>query len=244
MSAAERVRATAGTVADPSAQPVVIKPKPEAKEQPQATQAPQKVVNANPKQFVGRWRVLNQDGSASSYFSLTETEALADHAPQSPGKWEMVGDEVHITYSNGSLCILRSQPGNYRIAFYAPGAKWGELPAVPAGEGKVEQISTEPAEEQPAKTLDAKQFVGRWRIIGDAGRVASVFTLTDSFTATKSHDRRATGKWEVVGNEARITWSDGWKDILRVEKDGVTKIAFGPKATWTDTPTNTQQAVR
>ena len=101
-------------------------------------------------------------------------------------------------------------------------------------------------EKSPAKPLnaDAKPFVGRWKIIGDKGAVACYFTLSDNLTAKKSHVPDATGVWEVVGNEARITWSDGWKDILRVEKDGVTKIAFGPKTTWTDPPANTQKAVK
>jgi hypothetical protein len=47
------------------------------------------------------------------------------------------------------------------------------------------------------------------------------------------------GKWEIVGNEARITWNTGWKDILRPQQDGVLNLAFGPGASWSDPPNNT-----
>jgi hypothetical protein len=130
MSAAERNRATAGPVAEPPAQPVATEPKPE----------PQKVVDPRTKQFIGRWCVLSPNGTASSYFNLTETEAMRDHVPKAPGKWEVVGDEVHITYQDDWLCVVRPQQGGYRITSYAPGAKWGQLPATPTGEWKGEQI--------------------------------------------------------------------------------------------------------
>lgn len=87
-------------------------------------------------------------------------------------------------------------------------------------------------------------FAGRWKIVNDKGAVGSYFTLDDSFTAKKSNVPDATGKWEVVGSEARITWSDGWKDILRPEKDRIAKIAFGPGTSWDDKPADSQFAIK
>jgi hypothetical protein len=88
------------------------------------------------------------------------------------------------------------------------------------------------------------QFVGRWRIVASNGAVACYFTLTDKLEARKSHTPETTGKWEVVGNEARITWSDGWRDILRPQKGSVLKIAFSPGTSWDDPPANTDRAIK
>jgi hypothetical protein len=89
----------------------------------------------------------------------------------------------------------------------------------------------------------ARDFVGRWRIVDDKGVTSCYFTLSAS-AAKKSHAPKVTAKWELVGKEARITWSDGWKDILRPQKDGVLKIAFGPGTSWDDKPANTQHAIK
>lgn len=90
----------------------------------------------------------------------------------------------------------------------------------------------------------ADPFAGSWQIVDAKGKTVSTLTLTGSHTAKKSHVPNATGKWEVVSSEARITWSDGWRDILRPQSDGVQKIAFRPGTSWKDKPTNTERAVR
>jgi hypothetical protein len=87
-------------------------------------------------------------------------------------------------------------------------------------------------------------FVGRWRIVDEKGVTSCYFTLTGSFEAKKSHAPDVTAKWEVVGVEARITWSDGWRDILRPEKGRILKFAFGPGSSWDDKPANTQFGIK
>jgi hypothetical protein len=101
-------------------------------------------------------------------------------------------------------------------------------------------------EELPQNSDEASvsQFVGRWRIGDEKGQTASFFTLTKSFDAKKSYAPTVTAKWEIVGNEARITWSDGWRDILRPQKGSVLKIAFQPGTSWDEKPANTQRAVK
>jgi hypothetical protein len=99
-------------------------------------------------------------------------------------------------------------------------------------------------ERKGAKAGGATQFVGRWRIVDGAGKTSTFFTLTSSLEAKKSHAPKVTAKWEVVGNEARITWSDGWKDIIRPQKEGFAKLGFAPGTSWDDPPTNTEKAVK
>jgi sulfatase modifying factor 1 len=89
------------------------------------------------------------------------------------------------------------------------------------------------------------EFAGRWRIVANNGATACFFTLDQSFSARKSHVPTATAKWEIVGDEARITWSDGWRDILRPQEGGrVLKIAFGPGTSWNAPPANVQTAIK
>jgi predicted Zn finger-like uncharacterized protein len=100
---------------------------------------------------------------------------------------------------------------------------------------------TRPAGPRPDKIT----FPGRWQILDDQGNPATIVTLTDKMDARKSNAPDATGKWELVGNEARITWSDGWKDILRPQGDGkVNKLGFPPGTSWDNPTTDTHRAVK
>ncbi len=96
---------------------------------------------------------------------------------------------------------------------------------------------------EPAPAL-VDRFVGRWRMTAENGSPAFLLRLDRSFSARKSHVPSATGKWEIVGDEAHITWSDGWTDILKVANGRAVKIAFAPGTSWNDKPANTQRAIK
>ncbi len=110
-------------------------------------------------------------------------------------------------------------------------------------EGAEKNTNAKPANSD-ANAADANEFVGKWKIVNDKGVVGAYFTLDKAFTAKKSHVPSATAKWEVVGSDARITWSDGWKDVLRPQNGRVAKIAFGPGKSWGDKPDNEQWAIK
>ncbi|MDZ4684521.1 MAG: hypothetical protein SH850_05480 [Planctomycetaceae bacterium] len=88
------------------------------------------------------------------------------------------------------------------------------------------------------------RFIGRWRIIDEKGATAFYLTITKSLQAQKSHAPTATGKCELIGDEARITWSDKWRDLLRPHNSSVQKVAFSPTTSWDDPPANVQRAVK
>ena len=46
------------------------------------------------------------------------------------------------------------------------------------------------------------------------------------------------GIWTVVGDEARVSWDDGWHDVIRNIGDHREKLAFAPGATFSDKPDN------
>lgn len=100
-----------------------------------------------------------------------------------------------------------------------------------------------PAEVTPAEAK-VRSFVGRWTIANDKGVVSQYINLRPNMTATKDHAPTATATWEVVGDECRITWSDGWKQILRPEKDAVLEITFAPGTSWNDKPAHSSHGTK
>jgi outer membrane protein assembly factor BamB len=92
--------------------------------------------------------------------------------------------------------------------------------------------------------VTAKAFIGRWDIgrQKSGGKPNFVMTLNADFTARKSHVPAATGKWQMLDGEARVIWSDGWRDIIRQEGDRYRKLAFRPGTDFDSTPNNTESA--
>jgi hypothetical protein len=97
----------------------------------------------------------------------------------------------------------------------------------------------------------ASKFVGRWKLVDEKGRASSFLTLTDEFTAKRDHVPNDAGRWEVIGEEARITYEDGWLSIMRLVHGGVIVTAYSPVTnkglSWDkmpDKPTSQIAAVR
>jgi hypothetical protein len=92
----------------------------------------------------------------------------------------------------------------------------------------------------------AKTFVGSWNIgkPDPPGGRPFIMTLNEDGSARKSHIPSSTGKWSVVNGEARVVWSDGWRDIIRKEDRGFRKIAFAPGSGFDDTADNTATAIK
>jgi hypothetical protein len=91
----------------------------------------------------------------------------------------------------------------------------------------------------------SRRFIGSWRMVNEnTGTTTFTMTLDEAGQARKSHVPEATGKWEVIGEEARITWNDGWRDILRPDTVGMRKFAYPPGSKWPGTPDNTERAIK
>jgi hypothetical protein len=84
--------------------------------------------------------------------------------------------------------------------------------------------------------LGMNHFVGRWRV-GDGVGGHLIITLKRNGQATKSIGDRH-GTWTVVNGEARISWDDGWHDIIRKVGKRHEKIAFEPGRSFNDEPSN------
>lgn len=97
-----------------------------------------------------------------------------------------------------------------------------------------------------AETNGLQQFVGAWEIgrPETGGQPKFIMKLNADFSASKSHVPQATGTWQWVKGEARIVWSDGWRDIIRKQGDRYRKIAFGPGLDFDAPASNTDSAYK
>jgi hypothetical protein len=99
------------------------------------------------------------------------------------------------------------------------------------------------AQTSKPSTLSAASFVGEWKVgVGVAGETFTI-TLEKGGKATKSHGS-PNGRWTVFGDEARITWNDGWHDMIRKAGSHWEKAAFAPGKSFSDPPDNITGATR
>lgn len=85
-------------------------------------------------------------------------------------------------------------------------------------------------------------FVGKWKV-GDGAGQEFFITLDRSGQATKSLGA-SHGTWEVVNGEARISWDDGWHDVIRPVGTKHEKVAYEPGKSFDTEPNNITDASR
>jgi len=90
-------------------------------------------------------------------------------------------------------------------------------------------------------TLGRGRFLGKWGV-GDGAGMNFYIPLSRNGEAYKSMDSGTRGTWAVVDGEARITWEDGWRDVIRKAGSKFEKVAFEPGKSFDDTPSNIADA--
>jgi hypothetical protein len=91
-------------------------------------------------------------------------------------------------------------------------------------------------------TLGLDHFLGKWEA-GDGNSGTFFITFETNGEATRSIGA-SHGIWAIVGDEARISWDDGWHDVIRKVGDTHEKFAFAPGTTFDDQPANVTAARR
>jgi hypothetical protein len=99
------------------------------------------------------------------------------------------------------------------------------------------------AQSNPASSKTAASFVGRWEVGLGVGSQTFYITLDKNGQATKTHGS-PNGKWTMVGDEARISWDDGWHDVIRKAGSHYEKAAYAPGKSFSDKPDNIEEATR
>lgn len=93
-------------------------------------------------------------------------------------------------------------------------------------------------------SVGINRFLGRWTV-GEGGGTNENFTITlerggiAHKTVGSSH-----GTWVVVDGEARISWDDGWHDVIRRVGDKYEKVAHAPGTSFSDPSDNITDARR
>jgi hypothetical protein len=91
--------------------------------------------------------------------------------------------------------------------------------------------------------MGKNHFLGKWKV-GTGDGVGHFFiTLKADGEAAKTLGS-SHGTWTMLDGEARITWDDGWRDVIRRAGTGHEKVAHAPGTTFSDASTNVADAVR
>jgi len=91
-----------------------------------------------------------------------------------------------------------------------------------------------------SNTPSRSHFIGKWEV-GDGNGNNFFITLDADGKAHKTTGSHH-GTWTLFDGEARISWDDGWHDIIRKVGAKHEKIAFAPGKSFTDPPSNIANA--
>jgi hypothetical protein len=97
-----------------------------------------------------------------------------------------------------------------------------------------------PATRAAASSIGRGRFLGRWKV-GDNMGGRFYITLNRDGSATKMLNAPY-GTWTVVDGEARISWDDGWHDVLRLRGNRFEKAAYSPGTSLDEEPTGIDNA--
>jgi hypothetical protein len=165
---------------------------------------------------------------------LLALAAVANAAPSSPDDHT----SIVIVFKDGHRQSFAMAEVS-RIDFKAPAV-------VVYRDGRQEKISAPDIVRIEFEPSDAAMmpgrahFEGKWEV-GEGNGSNFFITLEANGEARKSIGA-AHGTWTLVDGEARISWDDGWHDIIRKVGTAHEKFAFEPGKSFSDTPSNVTAA--
>jgi hypothetical protein len=83
-------------------------------------------------------------------------------------------------------------------------------------------------------------FVGKWEV-GD-GNGSNFYITLDADGEARKTLGASHGTWTLVDGDARISWDDGWHDMIRKVGSAHEKFAFEPGKSFSDPPSNVTPA--
>jgi len=90
--------------------------------------------------------------------------------------------------------------------------------------------------------LGRNHFVGKWEFGEGSGTNETFFVTLDPDGQAHKSIGAPHGTWVVVDGEARISWDDGWHDVIRKVGSKHEKFAYEPGRPITDDPSNVAEA--
>ena len=92
-----------------------------------------------------------------------------------------------------------------------------------------------------AMTPGRSHFIGKWEVGEGNGSGKFFITLEANGEARKTLGSPH-GTWTLVDGQARITWDDGWHDVICKTASGHEKLAYEPGRSFDDKPSNVTEA--
>ena len=89
--------------------------------------------------------------------------------------------------------------------------------------------------------LGRNHFVGKWEF-GEGQNMGSFYVTLDADGQAHKSIGAPHGTWAVVDGEARISWDDGWRDVIRKVGTKHEKFAYEPGKSLSDEPSNVAKA--
>ncbi len=179
-------------------------------------------------------RVLRIIG-ISGILALSLAAAVAKEAP-SPADDH---NSIAIVFKNGHRQnfptgdIARIDLKAPAVIVYKDGRQ-EKLPA--AGISRIEFENSAANDATPARA----HYVGKWEV-GQGNGSKFFITLEEDGQASKTLGR-SHGKWTLVAGEARISWDDGWHDVICKVGSRHEKRAYAPGKSFADEPDNVTAA--
>jgi hypothetical protein len=137
---------------------------------------------------------------------------------------------------SGSGTIVIVFKDGHRQSFNLSDVDRVEFPAAPVAAAPAAAETGSLKAQSPSRG----RFLGKWEV-GDGMGGTFTITLEDSGDAWRSLNHEH-GKWVYVDGEARVTWADGWQDVIRKVGSIYQKFAYKEGRSVTDTPDNVDSA--
>ena len=164
---------------------------------------------------------------AFSSTAIPTTQAAEDHG------------FLVIVYKDGHRQTLTTAQVE-RISLKAPATivyKDGHRERISAEIDRIEFAASAFASTTPSRS----HYIGKWDVREEANGPRFFITLESNGDATKTHGLPH-GTWTLVDGEARISWDDGWHDVISKVGSRHEKRAYEPGKSFDDPPSNVTEA--
>lgn len=84
-------------------------------------------------------------------------------------------------------------------------------------------------------------FIGKWEV-GEGNGMSKFFITLEADGTAKKSIGSPHGTWTLVDGQARISWDDGWHDVICKTSSGHEKLAYEPGKSFDDAPSNVTEA--
>jgi hypothetical protein len=85
-------------------------------------------------------------------------------------------------------------------------------------------------------------YIGKWEFGEGGGSMSRFYVTLDQNGQAHKSIGSPHGTWVVVDGEARISWDDGWHDVIKKVGTKHEKFAYEPGRPITDDPSNVAEA--